>query len=310
MYRIEETITACWITVKGMTGRGFDPYDALNSRLFARTPFAGSRICRIAFTQILKRLPINVRPLLSMSREQNPKALALFLTAFLKLDKTGHLGEENLIGLMIDRLEELRSPDNTYWCWGYSFPWQTRTILVPLGTPNLVCTVFVANALLDAYEAKRDGRCLRMATSAAEYILDELYWTEDENEAGFSYPLPSIRSRVHNANFLGAALLCRVCRHTGEKKFLDPALKAARHSAARQHHDGSWDYGEWPKQRWVDNFHTGYNLCALRTIGRYAGTSEFESHVRRGFEFYRKHFFTDDNAPKYFHNRTYPIDIH
>ena len=128
--------------------------------------------------------------------------------------------------------------------------------------------------------------------------------------AGFSYPLPSLRGRVHNANFLGAALLCRIYKHSGEKKFLDPALKVARYSAARQHADGSWDYGEASTQRWVDNFHTGYNLCALRSICEYAETSEFESHIRRGFEFYRNHFFREDGAPRYFHDRTYPIDIH
>ena len=310
MHRIEETITSLLNYCKRNDWAGFDPYDALNSRLFARTPFAMSRICRIAFTQIMKRLPINVRPLLSMSLEQNPKALALFLKAFLTLEKSGLLGGEDLVGLMIDRLEALRSPGSTYWCWGYSFPWQTRKRLVPLGTPNLVCTVFVANALLDAYEAKGDERCLRMAKSAAEYILDELYWTEGDSVAGFSYPLPSLRSRVHNANFLGAALLCRVSRHTGERKFLEPALKAARHSAAQQHQDGSWDYGEWPTQRWVDNFHTGYNLSALRSVGRYAGTLEFQPHIRQGFDFYRKHFFREDGAPRYFHDRTYPIDIH
>jgi hypothetical protein len=60
----------------------------------------------------------------------------------------------------------------------------------------------------------------------------------------------------------------------------------------------------------VDNFHTGYNLCALRSICEYAGTSEFEFHIRRGFEFYRTHFFREDGAPKYFHDRIYPIDIH
>jgi hypothetical protein len=32
--------------------------------------------------------------------------------------------------------------------------------------------------------------------------------------------------------------------------------------------------------------------------------------MRRGFEFYRSHFFREDGAAKYFHNRTYPIDIH
>ena len=65
-----------------------------------------------------------------------------------------------------------------------------------------------------------------------------------------------------------------------------------------------------PTQRWIDNFHTGYNLCALRSICEYAGTSEFESHIRRGFQFYRHNFFTQDNAPRYFDNNTYPIDIH
>jgi len=155
-----------------------------------------------------------------------------------------------------------------------------------------------------------NSRCLSMATSAAEYILNELYWTEDDSTAGFSYPLPSLRSRVHNANFLGAALLCRIYKHSGEKKLLGPALKVARNSAAQQHADGSWDYGEASTQRWVDNFHTGYNLCALRSICEYAGTSEFEAPIRRGFEFYQKNFFQEDGAPKYFHNRTYPIDIH
>jgi hypothetical protein len=379
---------------------GYDPYDALNSRLFAATPFYRSRICRIAATQVLKRLPINIRPLLLISKNQNPKALALFLMAFLKLSRLGLLPQEDLIGTMTDKLVTLRSPNTDYWCWGYSFPWQTRTILVPKGYPNLVCTTFVANALLDVYEASSeaylqppafgasseaylkpptlhssfpasseaylqppafgasseaylrpstsdlsseaylrpstsdlsseaylrpstsdlsseaylrpstsDALCLQMAISAAEYIVNELYW-EKGDSAGFNYPLPSSKSRVHNANFLGAALLSRVYKHTGDKKFLEPALRAARYSAAKQHDDGSWDYGELSTQRWADNFHTGYNLCALQSISQYADSSEFEFYIRRGFEFYRSHFFTQDSAPKYFHDRTYPIDIH
>lgn len=289
---------------------GYDPYDALNSRLFAATPFSRSRICRIAFTQLLKRLPINLRPLLLIEKEQNPKALALFLMSFLRLSKLGFSGMEELIQYMIERLVALRSPGTPYWCWGYSFPWQTRTILVPRGAPNLVCTTFVANALLDAHEQTGESQSLEMAVSAAEYLLGVLYWEKGDTVAGFSYPLPSSRSRVHNANFLGAALLCRIAKATGAKKYLEPALKAARYSASRQRDDGSWVYGELPTQQWVDNFHTGYNLCALRTIGQCAATSEFEPHVSRGFQFYRQHFFREDGAPQYFHDRTYPIDIH
>jgi hypothetical protein len=330
---------------------GYDPYDALNSKIFKAMPFLYFRLFRLGLTQTMKRSPFNLRSLLLVPKTQNPKAIAIFLMAFLKLERLGLLENEGLITLMTRKLINLRSPNtaitcnpqhgtrnaqpnnpsnlsremaslfhrdsinpsnssNNYWCWGYSFPWQTRTILVPRGAPNLVCTCFVSNALLDAYEKHRESQYLNMAASAAEYILNELYWEDGDSVASFSYPLPSLRSQTHNANFLGAALLCRIYKHCGEKKFLDPALKVARYSGAKQHDNGAWDYGEYSTQRWVDNFHTGYNLCALRSIGQYTETSEFESHIRRGFEFYRKHFFREDGAPKYFHNRAYPIDIH
>jgi hypothetical protein len=38
--------------------------------------------------------------------------------------------------------------------------------------------------------------------------------------------------------------------------------------------------------------------------------TEFEPYVQRGFEFYRAHFFRQDGAAGYFHDRTYPVDIH
>jgi len=289
---------------------GYDPYDAVNSPVFAALPFLNSRFPRLFLTQALKRSPINIRRMLGIPKTQNPKAIALFLSAFLKLSKIGVAKTGDLVEPMIQRLIALRSQGVSQWCWGYSFPWQTRTIVVPSGVPNLVCTTFVGDALLDAYEQLQDPGYLGMATSTAEYILDELYWTDGKSVAGFSYPLPRLKNQVPNANFLGAALLCRVYQHTNDRKFLDPALRVARYSAAKQHADGSWGYGEGPSQRWIDNFHTGYNLCALRSIGRYAGTTEFESRIRRGFEFYRAHFFREDGAPKYFHNRTYPVDIH
>jgi hypothetical protein len=289
---------------------GYDPYDATNSRLFETLPFLNSRLPRLVLTQLLKRSPINIRLLLLIPPTQNPKAIALFLSALLKPSKTEPADRENLIRLMIDRLIALRSAGVSYWCWGYSFPWQTRTILVPAGAPNLVCTTFVADALLDAYEQRRDSQCLSMAVSAAEYILNELYWTDESSIAGFGYPLPSVRNQVHNANLLAAALLCRVYKHTGEERFFGTAMKVARYSATKQQADGSWYYGEAPSQRWIDNFHTGYNLCALRSISRCVETTEFESCIRRGFEFYRDHFFREDGAARYFHNRTYPLDIH
>jgi len=289
---------------------GHDPYDALNSRLLSILPVLDSRLPRLVLTQVLKRSPVDMRRLLQIPKTQNAKGISLFLAGVLKAPELVARGTPDVVSSLEETLVTLRSPDSGYWCWGYSFPWQTRTIIVPRAAPNLVCTTFVANAFLDLYEQRHDPRCLAIAQSAAEYLLYELYWTEGDSIAGFSYPLRSLRVQIHNANFLGAALLCRVYKHTGERKFLIPALSAARYSASKQHPGGSWDYGEAPAQRWIDNFHTGYNLCALQSIGRYAETEEFESCIRRGFDFYRAHFFCPDGAVKYFHDRTYPVDIH
>ncbi len=256
---------------------GYDPYDALNSKLFESLPFINSRLTRLVLTQALKRSPVNIRGLLRIPKTQNPKAIALFLAAFLKFSKTELADRDELIDLGIDRLAALRSESSSYWCWGYSFPWQGRAVIVPKGSPNLVCTTFVASALLDAHEQCQDFRCLTMAVSAAEYILNELYW-EEGSRVGFSYPLPSQRGEIHNSNFLAAALFCRVYKHTGEERFLAPALRVARYSAAKQHPDGSWYYGELSSQRWIDNFHTGYNLCALQSISQSLNSTEFGSH--------------------------------
>jgi hypothetical protein len=290
---------------------GYDPYDALNSKVFAAVPLLDQRIPRIVLTQTLTRLPINLRPVLGIPKKQNPKALALFLSALIGLRKLKLEDEDEIQQLsasVIARLESTRSQGFSDACWGYSFPWQTRTVLVPSGWPNLVCTTFVANALFDVYDDQGDTRALEMALSAAHYLLT-LYWREGES-AGFAYPLPSVRSQVHNANFLAAALLARAYSYTGQEAFRDAALRAARCSAAQQQADGSWQYGQATSQRWIDNFHTGYNLCALRALSGYLSTVEFEDAIRRGFAFYREHFFLPDGSVRYFHDRTHPIDIH
>src|SRR5260370_37306897 len=103
---------------------------------------------------------MNIRGVLFVARTHKPKGIALFLSAFLNLSRIGAAKAGDLFQMMIERLIALRSQGIPYWCWGYSFTWQTRTIVVPRGVPNLVCTTFVGNALLDAYEQRLDPRCL------------------------------------------------------------------------------------------------------------------------------------------------------
>src|SRR5229473_2416857 len=68
---------------------GHDPYDALNSKVFDTLPFLNSRVPRLVLTQAMKRSPINIRRLALIPKTQNPKAMSLFLSAFLNLSKVG-----------------------------------------------------------------------------------------------------------------------------------------------------------------------------------------------------------------------------
>jgi hypothetical protein len=247
--------------------------------------------------------------LLRIQPHQNPKALGLFLSFYARRLGAGDETARQHAGTVARRLLELRSPDVCHWCWGYSFPWQMRTRLVPRYAPNLVCTTFAANGLLDGYEAGLGDEWLAPAVGSGEYLAHELYW-EDGSRAAFAYPLPDIRVPIHNANFLGAALLCRLARATGDSRFVEQALGAARYSASRQRDDGSWTYGDGPTQNWVDSFHTGFNLCALRSMAVTLRTDEFDPVLRKGYDFYRGHFFTARGEARYFQDRTHPIDIH
>jgi hypothetical protein len=83
-----------------------------------------------------------------------------------------------------------------------------------------------------------------------------------------------------------------------------------RYLAAQQRNDGSWTYGANRVQNWIDSFHSGYNLCALLEYSRVSGDASFDPYIARGYEFYKRSFFCKDGAPKYFHDRAFPIDIH
>jgi hypothetical protein len=288
---------------------GYDPYDGLNSRVFSSIPILQNKFGKLSFIQLMKRSPVNLRRLMLVPKSHNPKGLALFASALMKLHDVGLVDSKDAALSPLGMMIKLRDPKNSYYSWGYNFDWQSRLSFTPKGVPNIICTTFSGNALLDAYERYGDLRYLEMAGSAGRFLLDGLNISREGEGLCFSYT-PLDRGRVHNANLLGAAYLARLHRLTGEKRFHQHALSAAWYSAGRQNPDGSWFYGEGETQKWVDNFHTGYNLIALKNLCRYAGTDEFRSNISRGHEYYKKNFFTDEGIPKYYHNEIYPIDIH
>jgi hypothetical protein len=107
----------------------------------------------------------------------------------------------------------------------------------------------------------------------------------------------------------GAGLLARTGAKTGDKEFRRVARSAMEYSCTRQRVDGSWWYAESAENHWIDNFHTGYNLDALRYYIDYTGDEEFQPNLVQGLEYFKNHFFESSGRPKYYHSRTYPVDI-
>ncbi len=89
---------------------GYDPYDALNSRIFEALPFLNSRLPRLALIQAFKRSPINLRPISLVPKTQNPKAIALFLASLITLIRAGQECDQRLLQYFVDRLVAMHPP--------------------------------------------------------------------------------------------------------------------------------------------------------------------------------------------------------
>ena len=288
---------------------GYDPYDALNSP-FIRLVSSRSKWLRMAFTQLLRRCPVNLRGLLGVRKGHNPKGIGLFLGGYTRLYRV-HKRQETLdkIQYLLDLLETLTSPGYSGSCWGYNFDWQSMTFLRPKGVPTIVNTAFIGHALLECYECTGLQQALDMALPIKDFILNDLHRTEAGDTFCFSYT-PVDTGVVHNANMLGGSILIRLLKYGHDPACKEAALASLAYSMNHQHQDGSWYYADTQVQKWVDSFHTGFNLEALRYFLNEGYAQDYQDDYARGVRYYADNFFLSDGTPKYYHDKVYPIDIH
>ncbi len=291
--------------------KGWDVFDGLNSRVLQKTFLYRSPLIRLAWIQFFKRSPVNFRVLAMVPKGYNAKGLALFASGLLRM---GRIEEaKNLLF----RLRKMTCSGYQGISWGYNFPWQARAFYVPQGKPNLITTVFVANAFLDYLAAdehrltqvKRNKEYLRIAEGACEFILRELVIFEDKNKLCFGY-VPGEEARIHNANMLGAALLGRVYSLTKNEILLLKSRKAMAYSMNALRDDYSWPYGERSHHQFVDNFHTGFNLVALKEWMDSTGERIWENELKNAYKYFLETFWLENGCPRYYNDSLYPIDIH
>ena len=308
-----------WQWCRGQSFAGYDPYDALNSRLFQATPLRHSRWARLAWTQFHRRLPVNLRALAGIRRERNSKGIALFALAALAEYRRSKTKEAEIEAReLLDDLMSMRLKGFKGAAWGYNFDWQARAFFAPRGTPMIVPTAFAARALCEAAEVFGPEEYLPFARTICDFILNDLNRSDETNdEVCFSYS-PLDRTGVFNASLLAAETLALVGKLSEEESLCDWAMRAARYVIRRQRKDGSWAYGGTNYQSWADNFHTAFVLMSLSRVresvpGALATGSpsqDLETAIKRGYDFWRERFFLSNGWPKYYPKRLYPADAH
>ena len=286
--------------------RGTDPYDGLNATRLP-PPLRRARRGRQAVIQLVKRSPLNLRPLLGVPPARNAAAMAHVVWAYAI---GGFLPEDEelaKLGAGVDALLEMRWPEREEACWGYHFDVQTRVFFYPRGAPNTIATSFAGLALLEAHRRTGDERALAAARSAGDWFMRHVPQTETPEGAFFGY-LEGDRTPIHNANLLACALLARLNALEPRDELQTAVSAGLSHATALQRDDGSWPYGEEPHLQWVDGYHTGYVLWCLHEIAGHGFAPEVGDSLARGLDYYRRELFLADGTPKFHSDALYPID--
>ncbi len=308
--RIYDSITRLTAWLERNDYRGYDTFDGLSSKLLRPLTF-GNPFLRTVLQQAVRRIPINIRPLIGIGTDRSTKGMGFIARGYIRLyDATGDAAWRAKAIMCLDWLMEKRSPGYTGACWGNHFDYQARgDFYLPAGVPTVVWTSLIGQAFLDGYDRFGKEEYFDVAESACEHILHDLYATAEGNTKCISYT-PTLRSMVHNANVLGGGLLARVYSHNRKEAFRDLAEKSIAYTANQS--EARWFLvlrREAEHYHWVDNFHTAYVLDSFKHYAEGTGDQRFQKGMMEGYEYWKKVFFLADGTPRYYDYKTYPLDI-
>ncbi|HKW16987.1 MAG TPA: hypothetical protein VJO35_05715 [Terriglobales bacterium] len=288
--------------------RGYDTFDGLSARFLRPLTFE-TKLLRTVLQQGVRRLVVNVRPLLGIKKSHSSKGMGFLARGFLRLYRTtGESKWREKAEFAFRWLIDNQAKGYSGACWGNHFDYQSRGFYLPKGVPTIVWTSLIGHAFLDGYEQLKKDEYLQIARSACEHILKDIQAFPYDDAVCLTY-VPGLDNRIHNANTLGASLLARTYYFTGNQAYVELAHRALQYTAEHQRQDGSWYYGELQKNHWIDNFHTAYVLDCFKHYFESTGDRRFERTMNFGYEYWKSTFFLPDGTPRYYNHKTLPIDI-
>ena len=292
--------------------KGYDPYDTLTSVL----PFkALGKFPAAVATQIQKRNPVNIRPLLGIKKEYNPKGIGLLLQAYVRIQELfPETDYSNQIGFLFNWLLENASKDFNGPCWGYNFGWASPEKYLPPHAPTVVATAFIAQGLHAYYLFSGNEKAKDLLCAIAPFILKDIPVTQFKEGICYSYS-PFMEDCCYNASLLAAESLARIYSITQEKTLMENACKAVDFVISKQHADGHWEYKLDPvtgTERHQVDFHQGYILDSILYISKFTGHApqNWLNARKEGLKFYMNEQFFPNGRSLWRLPKEYPVEIH
>ena len=297
-------LVQAWVEDRGY--KGYDPGDGLTS--FLRPLAFGNLLAERILQQVIWKSPLNLRPIFGVSPLDSTKGRGFMAWGHALLHSiASDSGSRAKAMQCLDWLDTTREPLHAGHCWGNHFDFSTRSGCMKAHTPTIVWSGLIGQAYLEAYERLHEPRYLAIAESICRWILT---LPREKTATGDCISYTGVfQNSVHNSNLLGAAMLARTWKHRPTEELKQVARSAVEYTCSRQLPDGAWWYGEASKYHWVDNFHTAYNLDSIKRYIDSTGDRSFSAHLDRGYAYFKATFFEASGRPRYYHNKTYPVDI-
>lgn len=312
MDRIENSLLKLEKYLENEEFRGYDPYDTLNSWI----PFqwAGKWGPVIAI-QIQKRNPVNIRPILGIKKEINPKAFGLFLQAYSLLYAKSKK-DEYLIKAkyFFEWLSKNQSEGYDGIAWGYNFPWASPEKHLGRNVPSAVVTGFVCKGIVEYYKITQDPLAIELISGAAEFVKKNLPFHRDENGICISYT-PIKKDYCFNASLLAAEVLALAGYYTKNQNYINDAIDAVNWAIQLQKEDGRWNYSRniiTGQERVQIDFHQGYILDSIFTIQKSLNISDKKWNIAltKGLNFYMDQQFSPEGRSFWRLPKEFPVEIH
>jgi len=185
------------------------------------------------------------------------------------------------------------------YCWGYPFDWQTNRGLRKKGTPLITTTPYCFEAFLILYDITKEQKYFDVAQSISQFVLRDLNETVISDISSACSYTPFDKSMVVNANAYRAFCLMEAYHRFGTDRLKESAIKNINFVLENQRSDGSWLYAvDNDQDAFVDNFHTCFVLKNLYKANVYLKSNKVKDAIIKGYNFYRKNLFTNNNVPK------------